>query len=824
MTNSKRHSGFSLIELCISLAVIGALLGPATYIYTQYLKRQAVEQTKNALDQAQSAVSNFRAIYGRYPCPAPVNAVQGDADYGYESRNPATGECVAVAGGVWDVASNRTAFLTPLGDDSIFIGSLPFRQMNLPDSLIHDGYGNRMTYAVTGLQANDATYENANGGITVVDMNDNQKTNPDDSAHYVIVAHSKEDQGAISRDGIMIGTCSATDPEGENCDFDNTFRVGQKTLGFDDLIAYNTADSIEQWQLSEANEQDIHLRRANKVALGIDESDDPTGFAEMDILDDATDSGIVKAEQDGGVNFVSGAFIVNSSLCDYNDANCFSPKVIAGQISQSEGLDCGSKFLVGVEYGSALCADELTFSCPNGKFMRGFNASGQIMCDTRPPIRCNDSTVTATCGDSRNISAFYDASYDKWYAYAYSGECYKIDALDTAYLDTLTTQSDMQDYVNDLNNAARTAVDCGDTSSNGLVRDTYECDSAGNWKSSPVRRIQRYGRGTDWTSQGPINWASPYKNYSNSGTAYNSATPRSSDPSNTQSNHDCWCREDYKLVSTACGGTATGQIINIYKHKCPQTDQHDWDLANPAYQVNMCQCAEGTTYDYPYCYAYFGVSSTRIAGQVTRTYDVTCPSGPAGASVSTLSNTDISNCTCPARPRIYNTANCPFGYTNSFTSLNGTYYVGKSAVYYKDWVCPNGVGNKVTNASQAGYYPSTWSTLETQTCTCNTAMTYREHVPCTGGMEGGGYYYDRPWNCGLNDYEPASASNLDPTSPGCHFCYWEGGTARSELSDYATDHKRGTQCSSCSDGPAPCYESYSSTQFKVYDGCTCVAH
>lgn len=804
------EKGFSLVELAISLIVIGILLVPAIYLYSLYVKNLHIEKTEQALLEAQNAIGDFRSIYGRYPCPARRDLTEGDMDYGYESRNPATGDCIAVAGGVEIVNSVRSG----LADPSVYIGTLPFRQMNLPDNVIHDGYGNRMTYAVTGLMANDQTYENTNGGISIIGLDGNSVITPDDSAHFVVLTHNQMDNGAISRGGVMVGTCPAG-PENENCDYTNSvFRAGEKTSTFDDLLSFSNADSIEQWQLSNTNLQDIHLRRADNVALGADETTVTSGFQAMHVLDEPGLPGTIAAERDA-VSFTSGALLTNS-ICDQNDTDCFPTSLIAGQIANSEGIKCPpGQFIESIEFSSASCTDEITFSCPDSKFITGFNASGSVVCDVLPPPTCLDQTLTTTCGDNRNVTAFYDSGLNTWFGYGYSGKCHKIDPLDTTILSSAATLTDVYTYINGLNNSARTEVDCGPTSADALVRDTFQCNS-GSWNTAPVRTLERNGTSSFFGLLPPLYNTSPYP-IENTDPPYNPATPMSVDPGNGSFSHDCWCREDYIVSTAVCGGSFTGFKFRILKHTCPQTNHGYKPQVYPSwgYDTHFCTCVPGPALSLQTCAAYFGIpTSIGVVGTAVITNNVSCPSG-----ASSFVSADTSACSCPARSTITTTTACPVGYTNSFT-YNGTPYTGINKIYETNWHCPGGPApvNPISSAAEAGYYDASPTLVHTEPCVCDPSAKQPYHQSCPAGYVGSGIDYLLPFNCVSGTFDPPSAGNM--VSNDCHQCVWQPGTPRAGTSTNAAPVKVGNACPTCA-GTSTCYDVVSPGNYKLWDGCYC---
>lgn len=821
LKSCQSQQGYTLIELAIVITIVGLLVAPAMYAYSLYIKHQRIEQTEIALLQARSALASFRKIYGRYPCPARMDAVPGDTDYGYEFVD-ASGDCDGAAGSV-EVAlvqSDNTA----LSDRDVLIGTLPFRQMNLPDNLVYDGYLARLTYAVTRLQTDDTTYENNNGGIGIIDENNNSAIDPPNSAHFVILTHNKNNEGGISRAGVQIGICPVATLEGENCDRDDAiFRTGQVRPEFDDLLYYNTVDSIEQWQLSNTNMRNIHLRRASSITMGVDNPSNTVGFTSAEILNYGSASNAVVWTEQDAVNFYSGAFLV-SRICDEaGEAGgfCFPSDIIAGQLSASEGMECPNpgEFIVKFANNSVICHSEIFFTCPAGDYIRGIDASGRMICDTTPPPECPDDTLNV-CGDSRTVTSFFDSNLGKWYGYAYGGDNYRIDPLDTTTLDGFTTVAQVQAYINGLNNAARTWSDAGagaSPASDAMVRATFECQPDATWDTSPVRLLERIYNNTDLSSATftPLynsgSWPAEI-----SGPVYNPSTPMSADPNNNNAYHDCWCREDYRVDTAACSGaTATGQRFNIDKAVCPATIANKWKQVYPpsGWDTRECGCTPGPYTETPSCHSVLGIDDSGVDGNVTRNMIANCPG-------NTFVSDDFSGCTCPNNPSPdYDTDDCPNGFTNGPFVYDGQTYTDTERIEKRVWNCPTGVGGMIDDPSEAGSYQLV--DVHTETCVCDTSTPPATRTdPCPAGTIGigpnPGIHMEAPWDCSTGSY-----GTYVEVGRNCASCSWHKGS-HNYTGSPATMIDLGS-ASSCSCGDIqPCHETTGNPGvFKVYSSCEC---
>src|SRR5690606_32559964 len=72
--------GFTLVEVAISLIILGCLIAPLVMLYNNYLREKKVETTYKNVQSAVDAVQRFRQLNGHYPCPAPLNVPQDFAD------------------------------------------------------------------------------------------------------------------------------------------------------------------------------------------------------------------------------------------------------------------------------------------------------------------------------------------------------------------------------------------------------------------------------------------------------------------------------------------------------------------------------------------------------------------------------------------------------------------------------------------------------------------------------------------------------------------------------------------------------------------------
>jgi prepilin-type N-terminal cleavage/methylation domain-containing protein len=787
MKNHK-YDGYTLIELAVVIIILGLLIAPAFGLYGLYMKNQRNQQTESAMQSAQNAIGGFRSLYGRYPCPAPANAVPGSAEYGYE-------DCTATAPGVTTATSANVA----LANRDVLIGSLPFRQLNMqePDSI--DGYGTRLSYAVTRSLTDSATFDTQNGGISVVDINDSSLVTPPDSAHFIIISAGPSDVGARTREGVQTEPCPGAGPEAENCNGDSVFRVSSLRADFDDQVAYNMPVAPQMWQYAVADPSDIHLVSANSIALGVGVAavtfDSSAVFA--DIREQVAGDAVIRAS--------SGGAFMSTRVCNYAGDFCFPPDTISGQNVEGEGLSCPpGQFMIAIENNMPICRPEIWFSCPAGEFVAGINSSGNLICDTMPPPACASASMTTACGSVSLIPAALSGGN----SYAYSGTCHRLPAwgaANTAAVSAMTTTAQVDTYVATLNATARTVQNCGSSATTALVRDAYRCD-AGTW--SLLRTTER----------GNTTGTNPWSSDPAAGNVAETSVPFSPfpyDSAQTNGNHDCWCREDYRRVTPACT-SGVGLRFQIQRHACPRTSDgaRSWTTVYDSGST-LCTCVPTTTTSTTPCTTHFGVPSNSMTGNVTRTYNNTCVSGVLVTDPTPT--VDVSACRCPARADVIGTAACPAGTTNSFT-YSGVPYTSVAQITRDSWVCPAGAPpTPATSPADAGYFSGP-VVVHTESCACDSSLTAIEFLPCPAGQLGPGLRYRKEWNCVAGDWEPQA--DWEFLESQCTTCRWQKPGGTPDRFSVALGGTAGATCYSCG-AVGLCHESAGGGQYDVWTGCSC---
>lgn len=788
-----QESGYTLIELAIVTIVVGLLLVPAIGLYSIYKANQRLERTTGALENSENALSGFRSLYGRYPCPAPENLGPGDVGYGMEECNPANP-------GITDTGAG------------VLIGSLPYRQLNMqePDSL--DGYGNRVSYAVTTVLTDPTTFSPNAGAITVLDATGNPVTA---IAPFVVVTHNQNAGGAISRFGQPVQACpAAPDPESENCNGDATFRMASQGGTFDDRIVFTISRSIDEWRYSVVDDVDVELRDPNTdgFVIGAQQGADVSNAVELEVRENVADDATIKITKQGA----SGGRVLSQQVCDETGLYCFSPSLLGGNSAAGTGLMCPpGEYLVGIEGNSPRCEPEIWLSCPKDTYMAGIRSDGTLICNYEPPPPCGEKTVRGLCGQMRTIPGEPPTPHGNS-QYVYSGMCYDIDGLDPGALASMMTAQEVIDYVESVNQGDRNERDCGPDPNDALVQDRYICN-AGKWtnKTSDAReRVSFYS------------WASHYWSGVENNRSYAPFSKYQNDDS-----HDCWCREDYRVDKLPCAEGLSGNEIRIMKYPCPQTGYHTWI---PVWQRGFCGCQPHVDPTIIDCDEYLQVPPDKaegISGKVKKLDHYECDAnGDPYISETTYAQTE--NCECPDKVSPTDTwDSCPLGLTNAFTYY-GKNYEDVQQLYYNRWKCPGGTPpQQATSAADAGYWTGPQPEYA-EACVCDTNLTEEVPKDCPNGMmpvnlpakypAGKGMIYQKKWSCVLNDWEPEE--NWTLVNNYCAGCVWKIPTnGASDIVDQGVGGTVGNSCA-CGSPNGPCSEATAGGKFERWVGCTCGPH
>ena len=211
--------GFTLIELAISLAIVGLLLTMFIVpLGTQYDQRR-INDTQKQLELISEAILGFAVTNGRLPCPATPNTPNTTAGAGTENKPGTT--C------------------------TLSVGVLPWATLGLPET---DAWGRRFTYRITqsmgadpagGLQASFTLATNGDINVRATSAGVLVASN----MVAVIVSHGKNGLGGYQPSGAQLAGAAAD--ELENADGDAEFVSKLPDPSFDDIVGWVSPNMLK---------------------------------------------------------------------------------------------------------------------------------------------------------------------------------------------------------------------------------------------------------------------------------------------------------------------------------------------------------------------------------------------------------------------------------------------------------------------------------------------------------------------------------------------------------------------------------------------------
>lgn len=268
------YSGFTLIEILIVITIVSLLASMSASVFISYNKQQKIKLTKARLDQIHESIQNFLEVNGRYPCPAPFTLIPTDANFGIEGDSDPTSNHSCQQGfGLIPFTGSVGAFsANPSVPFHVQIGVLPVRTLNLPDEYAVDAWGGLLTYAVARHLATEKMtsgavgFSNSRGNIRILDNAGNTLINPPNSAHYIVLSHGEDQNGARVLESNNINhrknPCGALQ-QAENCDDDAVFSLS--TWSTD--VGADTSDDIAIFETQ--RHKDNVLDRGTIIAFAL---------------------------------------------------------------------------------------------------------------------------------------------------------------------------------------------------------------------------------------------------------------------------------------------------------------------------------------------------------------------------------------------------------------------------------------------------------------------------------------------------------------------------------------------------------------------------
>jgi prepilin-type N-terminal cleavage/methylation domain-containing protein len=150
MKNASLQRGLTLVEIAISILIIGVGMAAVIEIYNRARLQRQIELTYDRMDRIVQALSVYAETTGRLPCPADPSVAMSDPPNAPDPNSVLFG---------WEKGITDPAVLTtltgggaPIGTCTSFPaaeGILPFLTLGLKPEDARDGWGRYFTYAVS---------------------------------------------------------------------------------------------------------------------------------------------------------------------------------------------------------------------------------------------------------------------------------------------------------------------------------------------------------------------------------------------------------------------------------------------------------------------------------------------------------------------------------------------------------------------------------------------------------------------------------------------------------------------------------------------------
>lgn len=247
MINSKKQSGFSLIEVSIILIIAGLLLSGIFKIKSIIDSEQKRLKYYASVQDIGSALEDFVVNNGYYPLPASLTANINSSAYGkpidvadlpsFPSQcNPVS----PIENGVYCRKSSRDLPIDGNSgpgnsvEETILIGAVPSNVLGFNNLESLDIYNRKFTYAISRSLTDPATFNDNYGLIRVLSNETSDNALGLNNNHYVVLSHGENQSGSYHQNGTpsSVSCSTLSSMEKSNCEISNTFRVA--TTGTED--------------------------------------------------------------------------------------------------------------------------------------------------------------------------------------------------------------------------------------------------------------------------------------------------------------------------------------------------------------------------------------------------------------------------------------------------------------------------------------------------------------------------------------------------------------------------------------------------------------
>lgn len=244
------RSGFTLLEMAVVITIVAIIIASAMTMGNRWITAERYRVTNRNFDAIERAMLTHLRTYRRLPCPSDISLTPGNGQFGVEAANP--GPCT---GGV--PAANFSSGNTVMG-------GLPTQALDLPASMMTDGWGRKIMYAIdmrmTRLDSADNYPYNesvAIGSIRVDARLANgttvERNSASNRAVYLLLSYGPNGHGSfLPKSNARLWAGSTDADEWNNCNCNRTAATAADAIfvqsspfpTFDDIVRYKRRSQL----------------------------------------------------------------------------------------------------------------------------------------------------------------------------------------------------------------------------------------------------------------------------------------------------------------------------------------------------------------------------------------------------------------------------------------------------------------------------------------------------------------------------------------------------------------------------------------------------
>lgn len=265
----KKDSGFTLIELSVVILIISLLLVTSFEGSKYFLIQNHIKATNVKLNAIQRAIEIYVRRTGHLPCPAPLKSTSGNSDCSPDDTKGIFGS-----------------------SETILVGGVPYRDLDLTADLSHDSWGGKFVYSVYAPASTSVRSLN-DDDIYYLKINENSIGNVvTQNAVYSLVSMGRNKYGAYEfNTNNEISSTKANAAEQKNLADDDDKNVvvyfSDQTKG-DDIVRYKTKTQlIVDTELEDLNcciSDTIITNLKNSLGIGEEITFEKSGISECNML------------------------------------------------------------------------------------------------------------------------------------------------------------------------------------------------------------------------------------------------------------------------------------------------------------------------------------------------------------------------------------------------------------------------------------------------------------------------------------------------------------------------------------------------------------